>query len=171
MTTRLRVLLVIFVVLVLQTTVLSRLRVGGVVPDVMLLLAVCAGITGGAERGALVGFFSGMAIDLFLEGTPQGLSALVFSVVGYAVGLMTTATVRAAWWIPVFTAAVASAIGEALFAVTATVVGQPGLVRMHLLAVTGLVALFNAILTPVVMRMLRWAFGGSVLSERAPLTA
>jgi len=132
-------------------------RVAGVVPDVMLLLAVCGGIVGGPERGAITGFGAGIAIDLFLQGTPLGLSALVFSVVGYGVGVVTGGIVRAAWWIPILTAAAVCAAGEVLFALSATVVGQSQLVRVHLIVVAALVGLFDGILAPVALRLAAWA--------------
>ena len=46
-------------------------------PDLMLALAVAAGLAGGPERGAWVGFAAGLLADCFLQ-TPLGLSALVY---------------------------------------------------------------------------------------------
>ena len=77
---RLRLPIMMLVALLLQTTVLNRLRLFGVMPDFMLLVAGAGGITAGPTRGAALGFSSGMLIDLFLP-TPLGLSALVFTLV------------------------------------------------------------------------------------------
>ena len=44
----------------------NDLRVAGVAPDLMVLLTICAGLTGGAEAGAWVGFWAGLLADLFL---------------------------------------------------------------------------------------------------------
>ena len=82
---RAKIPLVVLLFLVLHLTVLSRLRIGGAAPDVMLLLAIAAGVVGGPQLGALLGFSAGLVLDLFLE-TPLGLSALVFCLVGYGVG-------------------------------------------------------------------------------------
>jgi rod shape-determining protein MreD len=97
-----------------------------------------------------------MAIDLFLL-TPMGLSALVFTVVGYAVGMEQTAILRTSWWIPVVTALVASAAGEVLFAVVGAVVGERGLVSSRLLVIVAVVGIANGLLATVVIRLLRWA--------------
>ena len=156
MTQRLRLPLLIILLLVLQTTVLGRLRVAGVAPDVMVLLAVAAGIVGGPERGAALGFAAGFSIDLFLQ-TPLGLSALVFSLLGYSVGLVTGTVVRAAWWIPVGIATVASAAGQVLFAVLGSVVGQTQLVTARLVTIALVVALFNALFSLPALRLTRWA--------------
>ena len=155
---RLRVPLVIITALVLQLSVLTRLRVAGVMPDLMLLLAVAAGLTGGPARGAVVGFASGMAVDLFLR-TPLGLSALVFCMVGYAVGIAQTGILRSAWWIPVVTALLASATGELLFALAGAMLGETQLVRAHLLLVIAVVAATNAVLAPLTVPTMGWALG------------
>jgi rod shape-determining protein MreD len=125
-------------------------------PDGMLLVAVAAGIAGGPGRGAVVGFLAGMTVDVFLS-TPLGLSALVFSLVGYGVGTAQTGILRSAWWIPVATAFVASAAGEVLFAVAGAVVGEPHLVNVHLLLVALLVGVENAALAPLAVRIVGWA--------------
>jgi rod shape-determining protein MreD len=153
---RFRVPLVILTALLLQVTLLSRLRLFGVVPNLMLLIAVVGGITGGPVRGAVIGFAAGMAIDVFLE-TPLGLSALVFSIVGYSVGAVETGILRAAWWIPVLTAFVACAAGEALFAVAAQVVGRPDLLSARLGVIVVIVGLTSAILALPAMRVVGWS--------------
>src|SRR5438132_9343984 len=156
---RAKVPLILLLFLVIELTVLARLRVFGAGPDVMLLLAVVAGIVGGPRAGALFGFAAGIILDLFLE-TPMGLSALVFCLVGYAVGNIQGGVLRAAWWIPVVTTLVASVVGELVYALVATVVGQPHLVTTHLLVVAAVVGIFNALAAPFALRLVRWSITG-----------
>jgi len=158
---RLRLLAVVVLVLVVQTAVLSRARIGGVAPDAMLLVAVCAGIVGGPERGAVTGFVSGIAFDLFLITTPVGLSALVYALIGYGVGLVAEGTVRSAWWIPVLTAGAASAVGSVVFAVSANVVAGADFVGPRLTVVAPVVGIVNAVLAPVVLRLVSWTIGAT----------
>ena len=153
---RFRAPLLIVTALVVHLAVLSRVRVAGVMPDLMLLLGIAAGLTGGPSRGAAVGFASGIAVDLFLE-TPFGLSALAFTLVGFAVGTVETGILRTSWWIPVVTAFLASAAGEVLFALAGAVVGETHLVTARLGVVTAVVGLTNALLAPGVVRMVGWA--------------
>ena len=162
---RAKIPLVLLLFLVLHLTVLDHLRVGGAAPDVMLLLAIAGGVVGGPQLGALLGFAAGLTLDLFLE-TPLGLSALVFCLVGYAVGNIQGGVLRASWWIPVVTALAASVAGELVYALVATVVGQPHLVTLHLLVIAAVVGLFNAIAAPVALRLVRWSTTGP---ERAYL--
>src|SRR5437870_9828812 len=160
---RAKVPLVLLLFLVLHLTVLDHLRVFGASPDGMLLLAVVAGIVGGPKLGAILGFGAGITLDLFLE-TPMGLSALVFCLVGYAVGNIQGGVLRASWWIPVLTALVASVAGELAYALVATVVGQPHLVTLHLLVIALVVGVFNAAAAPIALRLVRW---GATGPERA----
>ena len=156
---RARTALVLVAVLVVQTSVLTRFRVAGAIPDAMLLVAVCIGIIGGPERGAVVGFLSGILFDLFLLTTPVGLSALVYALVGYGVGMVAEGTVRAAWWIPVLTATVASAAGAVLFALAANVVSGADFVGPRLPVVALVVGVTNGLLSFGVLRVAAWAVG------------
>jgi len=150
--------------LLLQTTVLARMRVWGVMPDFMLLVAVAGGITAGATRGAALGFASGMLIDLFLP-TPLGLSALVFTLVGYGVGVANTGVLRSAWYIPVLTAGGASVAGVALYALVGSVLGER-MINGHLATIAFVVGVSNAVLAPVAVRFVDWSLG-SLKSQRS----
>lgn len=153
---RFRVPLVVVTALVLHLAVLSRVRLAGVMPDLMLLLAVAAGLTGGSSRGSALGFVSGMTVDLFLD-TPFGLSALVFTLVGFAMGTVAGGILRASWWIPVVAAFVASAAGEILFALAGATVGESQMVTGRLLVIAPVVGALNALLAPLTMRVVSWA--------------
>jgi hypothetical protein len=52
---------------------------------------------------------------------------------------------------------VASAFGTLLFAAVGAVVGQEQLISTRLPLIVGVVALLNAILSPLVVRAMRWA--------------
>jgi rod shape-determining protein MreD len=144
-------------VLLLQSSLLSEMRLGVVRPDAMILLPIAAGVLGGSERGAVVGFFAGMLSDLFLQ-TPMGLSALTYSVVGFGVGATHTGVLRAAWWIGPLTAAAASAISVVLFVTIGAVVGVAHLFRPGLGWIIVGVALINAPLSIAVTRLMAWAW-------------
>lgn len=144
-------------VLLLQSSLLSEMRLGVVRPDAMILLPIAAGMLAGSERGAIVGFFAGMLTDLFLQ-TPMGLSALTYSVVGFGVGAMHTGVLRAAWWIGPITAMAASAAGVLLFVVIGAVVGVAHLVRPDLALIIIGVALINGPLSMAVTRLMSWAW-------------
>jgi rod shape-determining protein MreD len=68
-----------------QCTVVPVLGVGGVVPDVPIVLAVLLGLRYGAEAGCVAGFALGLAQDV-LGGGPLGLHALSKGLVGFVAG-------------------------------------------------------------------------------------
>jgi rod shape-determining protein MreD len=152
-----RVPLAMVLVYLLQSSLLAEMKLGVVRPDAMVLLPIAAGMLGGSERGAVVGFFAGMLTDLFLQ-TPMGLSALTYSVVGFGVGAMHTGVLRAAWWIGPLIAMTASALGVILFVVIGAVVGVSHLIRPDLAWIVVGVAVINAPLSVAVTRLMAWAW-------------
>lgn len=56
--------LLVVVALVLQVSVFSHVSVGGVVPDLVLLVVVAAALVLGAQYGAVLGFAAGLLVDL-----------------------------------------------------------------------------------------------------------
>lgn len=153
---RVRFGLALAVVLLFHLTLLADVRIAGVRPDAPLLVAIIAGLIGGPERGAIVGFFAGLLADLFLP-SPFGLSALVYSLVGFAIGSLQTGILRSAWWIPVVTAFAASAAGIVLYAVLGAMVGETEMVGTRLPLIALLVGFMNALLAPPATRLMGWA--------------
>lgn len=72
--------------LVLQTTLFEPLRLGGVMPDFVLILVYLAGFPLGPPRGAAVGAVSGLWMDLLSAG-PPGLNMATKAVAGVMAGL------------------------------------------------------------------------------------
>lgn len=151
-----RVSLLLLAALVVQHSVLVNLRVAGVSPDLLLLLAVAGGIVGGREQGAVAGFAAGLVADLLAQ-TPFGLSSLTFALVGYAVGTLQAGMIRLAWWIPPLTGLAASVGGVMLYAMLGALLGQGHLLQPDLIGLAAVVGLLNAALVPVVVRAMAWA--------------
>jgi rod shape-determining protein MreD len=151
-----RVVLVVALFVVVQQTLVLDLRIGGVHPDIMVLLPILAGIIGGPSRGAAMGFVAGLAADLFLP-TPFGLSALVATLVGFAVGEATLAVDRTAVWLPVVAALGGSALYEVVYAVLGSVLGQPQMLHTDVLRIVVVVSVANAVLAVPAMRVVNWA--------------
>ena len=83
---RLLALAVVLVVAVLvQSTVLARLTLAGVRPDLLVLAVVSVAVATDPTTGAVFGFVAGLVADLLFD-LPVGVSALVYTAVGFAVG-------------------------------------------------------------------------------------
>ncbi|MDA8274391.1 MAG: rod shape-determining protein MreD [Actinomycetota bacterium] len=151
-----RVVVTVFCAVTLQGTVLLDVRIGGVHPDVMVLLPVAAGLAGGPAQGATVGFWTGLVADLFLP-TPFGLSALVGTLVGFGVGASTAALDRTVWWLPPLVALVGSAAYELAYPLLGTVLGQPQMLHVPIADIVVLVGVVNAVLAAPAVRVVAWA--------------
>ncbi len=152
-----RVSLLLVVALTLQVSVAPDLRLFGVQGDLMLLIAVAAGLAAGPERGAAVAFASGIGYDLLLQ-TPFGLSALTYSLLAFVIGSLQDSVLRAAWWIPLAIATAGSVVGVILYVVLGTVVGVEFL-GVNIPKVALLVGLLNAVVAAPTIRAVRWATG------------
>jgi rod shape-determining protein MreD len=120
--TGVRAALVILVVLVVQATLMADLRVAGALGDLVLVLVVAAGLTGGPDRGATYGFVAGLGYDLVLD-TPFGLSPLVYALIGFAVGLVGLALLRTSGWWPPAVAAGAAVVQAVLYTALGNLIG------------------------------------------------
>lgn len=151
-----RVALVVISAAILQRGVASQVRPFDVAPDLLLLVAVAGGIAAGPQRGAVVGFFSGLALDLLLQG-PLGLAALSYCLVGYFTGRYEGLVTRASRWVVMITAFVASALGESLYVALGQLLGQTNMLSSRLWLVILVISVVNALLAPLAVRVLRWA--------------
>jgi rod shape-determining protein MreD len=138
---------VIVVSLVLESTLLSHLRVGGVHPDVLVIVVIAVAMTDGPVVAAVFGFVAGLTSDL-LFANQVGVSALVYTVIGFGAGM------GRAWVTSTSTLFHLLLAGLASFAS----VWLAGLVLRvfdlsswdYLLRIAPMVALYNLLLTPFV---------------------
>lgn len=75
----------IIICFVLQSAMFHYIRLAGVMPDLLLILVVSTAYMRGRLPGLLVGFFSGLLVDLMF-GSIVGLYALLYLLIGYFVG-------------------------------------------------------------------------------------
>lgn len=77
--------LLIFICFLLQCTVFHAFAFGSIVPNLMLILTASFGFMRGEKSGLLIGFFSGLFIDIFF-GEVLGFYALLYMYIGYTNG-------------------------------------------------------------------------------------
>lgn len=154
---RLRLALLILAVVVLQTTVFSAgLQVFGVMPDLGLVLTVAVAFYIGPERGAVFGFVSGLAVDLFLS-TPLGLSALSFALVGYGVGFVESGLVHPSRWVAPIMGALGGIAGGVLFVGVGAIAGQDQLLALSSVRIILIASAYDALVAFAVFPIARWA--------------
>lgn len=167
MKTAAKVLAVLVVGVFAQSAFGSDLRVDGIAPDFMMLLAVSAGFAGGPDRGAAVGFAAGLLSDLYLQGTPVGLTALAGCLVGFAVGWGRTQVLTTRLALAPIVAAAGTVVGVAIFVVIGYLVGQSQLIvpgKSWLVQVAFIEAVYSAIFSLPAVGLMSWALGTGVPS-------
>jgi len=148
--------LVIFFVLVVQHSLLDAVRLSGAHPDSVFLMAAAAGYVGGPERGATVGFFTGLAADLLLP-TTFGLTALVGCLVAYAVGTATSGLVRTSRPLAVLALTAGTVAGLVGYAVLEAVLGVAGAISVDLAPALVVATPAAAILALPLLWLVRWS--------------
>ena len=140
----------------LQYTLVTQFRIAGVSADLFLVVAIAAGMNAGAERGAVVGFVSGLCLDLMVV-TPFGLGAIAGLVAGVVAGLLEFATVHSARWLTMVIGFIASAAGVVVFALSGSLLGRPDMLSLHTITVMAIVGITSSILVLPMVRVCRWA--------------
>ena len=148
--------LLVTIALGAQLSLMADLRPFGVVGDLMLLLALAAGLVAGPRRGAQYGFVIGLLFDSVLQ-TPFGLSALTYSSGAFLIGLLPVDAVFGSMWLQMAAVGVASATGALFFALVGALFGEETLVNAHLVVIVVVIGLTNAVLAPLTVRAQRWS--------------
>jgi rod shape-determining protein MreD len=142
--------------LALQSTLLARVTILGVIPQLVLIVVVSLAYTDGERVGTVTGFAGGLLQDLLLP--PQsilGLTALIYTFIGYAVGRLRHFAPRDAVWTPVATVTASSAIAEFGYALLSIIMGKAWVSLAYTAKVAGLVILYNTLLTPFLFPFVR----------------
>jgi rod shape-determining protein MreD len=159
-----RVSMVMVVAAILQYAVFSTIRVAGVAPDVLLVVAIGAGLVAGARRGAIAGFSAGVAMDLIMPGRPFGLSVLTFTLVGYTVGRYQSvgrsqyASATQSRAAAVGIAGAASALAAGGYVLFARVFDGVDLLGGRFVAIAAMLAVWSMVLITPVNAVMRWAW-------------
>ena len=151
-----RVGLVVFVGLMLQLALVNSISLWSVSGQALVVLPVAAGLVGGPERGALVGFVTGLAFDVFLT-TPFGLTALVWTITGFAVGAAGRNLMRSSAVSVVVFAAVAAPLSIAAFVLIGLLLGQEQLLAAPILPILVVSTVVTALMVPLAAPAMRWA--------------
>lgn len=150
--------LVVLAAVVLQVAVFSLLSFEGVVPNLVLLVVVAAGLVRGPEFAAVLGFAGGLVMDLAPPSDHVvGLWALALVVVGYLAGRVRTDGGTSVLTC-VLTVASCSFVGASLFALSGLVLSDPGVPVAETLRVISVSVLYDVLLTPLLLPLLMRLF-------------
>ncbi len=148
---------VLFLAVLLQTTLLNRIPFPGTTPELLPVLVIAFAMAYGRIPGAVIGFAAGLLMDIAPPGNgPVGISALILVVIGFVAGAYTDARDRTL----VLIISVTAASSAGLTFVTAaleSILGSPRVPWDQLAGVTLAGVFYSVLLAPFLVALLGWA--------------
>ena len=146
------------IAVLLQTTLFAQVRLFDVAPDLVLLTVIAVARRLDAEPAVLLGFTSGLAVDL-LGSSPLGLWALVLTLIAYA-----TVRTRDRFDINIVATGIAvallSLLGVALVVVIGTLFGEASFRDPNVFRKILLVPVYNLVLGMVALPLVTLVVAG-----------
>jgi len=145
---------VVLTALLLQSTLLAQIKLGGAKPDLVFLVTIVLAFLEGPSSGSLAGFVGGMAED-FLLNQPKGITALTLTLVGYSVGMLRQYITSPSPVLPVGLVGSATVAGVLFYGMVSFLLGQLDVGFGYLVRIALLTGLYNAVLTPLLFPLVR----------------
>jgi rod shape-determining protein MreD len=140
--------------IVVQAVVFRYVSVDGVVPNLVLVVVIAAGIARGPQFAAILGFAAGMLLDLAPPADHvAGRWALALVLVGYLAGLVRQ-DARRSPLAGVLLVGAASFVATSLFALTGMVLGDGALPVGETVKVIAISVLWDVMLAPFLLPVL-----------------
>lgn len=147
--------LVLVTTAIVQTSLLPTLSLSGFRPDLLLLLVIAFALRDGLLTGLRVAFTAGVLVDLLLNESPVGLTALVYVGIAYAVGVARPYLAPDSLSAPLILSVAGTLIGVAGYGLLSAVLAEDP-VSLSLVATAALVSsLYALLLAPIVMGIVR----------------
>jgi rod shape-determining protein MreD len=149
-----RITLIAFVAVVLQTAAISQISIFGVSADITVLVVMSIGLLCGSLPGAIAGFGIGLLVDMALVQT-LGVTSLLYIAIGYWSGRLRELRDPSHGLVPLVAGAVATAIAGIGMALIQFLLGVDAPVSLLLLQQIFLTVLVNTLLALPVYELIR----------------
>lgn len=146
-------LLVLFTALIIQLVVIDGMRLPLSTPDLVTVTLICLALSTGPFQGLVLGFLSGLAVDLTGDHA-AGRYALVLCLIGYYVGKISDESERTPL-VPLLTVAAGATAAVVGYALTGLFTGDPRLGGVDLGSLLAGRVLYDVVLTPFVYPLIR----------------
>ncbi|MDQ1300131.1 MAG: rod shape-determining protein MreD [Chloroflexota bacterium] len=138
-----------------QATLLTRIRLGGASPNLLLVMVVCLSLIRGQSDGVVWGFAGGLGLDL-VAGLPLGTSALALLITCPLTGLGKNSVFPGSLTLPALLVLAATPVFGWVVLLTKAALGLPVDWLASTLHIIGPEMALNGALAPVVYPVLRW---------------
>lgn len=155
--------LVLVTAAILQTSLLPLLSLSGFRPDLLLLVTIAFALRDGLLTGLRVGFAAGVLVDLLLNESPVGLTALVYLGVAYAVGAARPYLASDSWTAPLMLSVMGTMVGVAGYGLLSAVLAEDPVAVGLVVQASVVSGVYALLLAPVVDGLVRR------LSEQVPV--
>lgn len=115
----------ILVATLLQAGLAPYLAIGGVVPNILLIVVVTLALVEGPNAGAAAGFAAGLMFDLLGAG-PVGPMTLVLTVTGFMAGQLHENMFAEGWLLPLTVLGIASLLSAIAYGLILDILGAGG---------------------------------------------
>jgi rod shape-determining protein MreD len=158
------------ILLALQKTLFVELQPFGVIIQLVLAFAACAGAAGGPERGALAGFVLGIIFDLAI-GTPLGSSSISMGIAAYIAGWVDVIRIDTTWWLAAIFVGVGAGVGETAVPVIRRFTGEEDAFVPEMWTIVPVVVVSSAVLSIAFVPLARWSLGVARPEWKVPANA
>lgn len=139
----------VLTVLLLQVTVVGRLPLPGVAPDLVLVLVVAFALSEGPMSGLVTGWCAGLLADA-LSAHELGRLALAYALAGYVTGMLQDETARSTLQ-PFAAVALGACIALGAYTMVGLLLGDPR-ITLHAVVANAVSAVpYDVVLTPFVV--------------------
>ena len=145
--------LIVFVNIILQTTLCPLLAVRGIFPDTALIIVTSYALLRGSKEGAIVGGFSGLLMDIFFS-RMIGFYTLLYLAIGLLFGRSQKNFYRENYILPVIFCAVSTVLFQAVLYITGFLFRGEGNLLHFLFSILGPDLVYTAVVTILVYRIL-----------------
>ncbi|MDO8886140.1 rod shape-determining protein MreD [Candidatus Oleimmundimicrobium sp.] len=147
--------LVLFIVFLSQTTIVPYFEIGGVQPDLVLIVITICALIEGPVWGSLAGFMGGLLQDLVTIRN-MGLGALSKTIVGYLAGLAKKNVVGENLFLPVIVVFLTSLSAQIIYVLFSFLIGDIIVLRQIFFRVIIPSAIYDSLLAlPIYLLLLK----------------
>ena len=146
-------LILLITAVILESTLLHRIKISNVIPDLSLIILVYIAYRKGSMTGQVSGFITGLTED-FLSISPLGLNAFIKTFIGFIYGIIRGNVFVDPLLMPILLVAVATLIKALLTAVLGLVFPIPQITVQFFTHDLWIAIVYNSLLSPFLFALL-----------------